>query len=96
MVSEVLPSIRRTGSYSMNNMRTALSTMTLSVLSGDNADQLTEYKTVLKTHVDMLKDPVAVETGRRGGGRAQENWRKLVEFKNMFRELFEALFGPDN
>ena len=43
----------------------------------------------------MLKDPVAVERGRRDGEKAQENRRKLVEFKNMFSGLFEALFGPD-
>ena len=82
--SEVLPSIRKTGSYSMSGLRDALGTMTLSVLSGDNNDRLTEYKTVLRTHSDMLKDPVAVERGQRGGLKAQENRRKLVEFKEMF------------
>ena len=44
----------------------------------------------------MLKDPVAVEKGQRGGLKAEENRRKLVEFKEMFSGLFEALFGPDD
>ena len=44
----------------------------------------------------MLKDPVAVERGHHGGLKARENRRKLVEFRNMFSGLFEALFGPDD
>ena len=44
----------------------------------------------------MLKDPVAVEKGQRGGLKAQENKQKLVEFKNTLSGLFEALFGPDD
>ena len=73
-----------------------LQSITLDDLSAYGGDQLTEYKTILKTHTNMLKDPVAVEKGQRGGLKAQENRRKLVEFKNVFSGLFEALFGPDD
>ena len=65
-------------------------------LSAYNGDQRKEYKTIVKTHANMLKDPVAAEKGQRGGLKAQENRRKLVEFKNMFSGLFETLFGPDD
>ena len=34
--------------------------------------------------------------GTSGGEKAQENRRKLVEFKNMLIGLFETLFGPDD
>ena len=70
--SEVLPSIRKTGSYSINGLRETLGTMALTVLSGDDRNRLTEYKTILRTHLDMLKNPVAVERGRRGGEKAQK------------------------
>ena len=60
---------------------------------GEN--QRREYKTVLKTHANMLKGPVNEQRGRRGGLRALENRRKLVEFKNMFIELYETLFGSE-
>ena len=46
--------------------------MALTVLSGDDRNRLTEYKTILRTHLDMLKNPVAVERGRRGGEKAQK------------------------
>ena len=70
--------------------------MTLDDLSAYNEDQWKECKTIVKTHANMIMNPVAVERGRRGGLKAQENRRKLVEFRNMFSGLFEALFGPDD
>ena len=76
--SAVIPSIRRTGSYSMN----ALS--------------LKDQRTNLKPRINELKDPIAVERGRDGGKKAQQNRRHLVEFKNMFVGLYNMLFGPDN
>ena len=69
--------------------------MTLNVFSNGDMDQRKEYKTILETHANMLNDPVAVEKGQRDGLKAPENRRKLVEFKNMFSRLCEALFGPD-
>ena len=80
--SEVLPSIRKTGSYSMNSLCTTLSGMKHNVLSNNDRDQLTKFKTIVKTHANMLKNPVAVEKGQRGGLKAQENRQKQVEFKN--------------
>ena len=70
--------------------------ITLEDLSAYNRNQRKEYRTVLETHVNMLKDPIAMERGRRGGEKAQENRQKLVEFENMFSGLFEVLFGPDD
>ena len=89
--SEVLPSIRRTGSYSMNSLCNALSGMTLNVLSNNDRDQLTKYKTILKTHVNMLKDPVAVERGQRGELKSQENRRILVEEARKLRGRIKVL-----
>ena len=94
--SEVLPSIRKTGSYTLNDPIEKLQSITLDDLSAYGGDQRKEYKTIVKTHTNMLKDPVVVEKAQRGGLKAQENRRKLVEFKNMFSGLFEALFGPDD
>ena len=94
--SEVLPSIRRTGSYMMNDPIENLQSITLDDLSSYGEDQRKKYKAITETHANMLKDPVAVEKGQRGGLKAQENRRKLVEFKNMLSGLFEVLFGPDD
>ena len=94
--SEVLPSIRKTGSYTLSDPIEKLQSITLDDLSAYGGYQRKEYKTILKTHANMLKDPVVVEKGQRGGLKVQENRRKLVEFKNMFSGLFEALFGPDD
>ena len=74
--SEVLPSIRKTGSYSMNGLCNTLGGMTLNVLLSGDRDQITEYKTILKAHANMLKDPTRVEMGRRGGSKCQENRKK--------------------
>ena len=67
--------------------------MTLNVLSNNDRDQRTEYKTILRAHTNMLKDPVAVERGQRGGLRSQENRRMLVEEvkKSRFDELLRNL-----
>ena len=69
--------------------------MTLSVLSSGDRNQLTEYKTILKTHANMLKDPVRVEMGRRGGLRCQENRRELAdrvkEYERVIKELQRLL-----
>ena len=94
--SEVLPSIRKTGSYTLTDPIEKIQSIALDDLSAYSEDQRREYKAIAETHVNMLKDPVAVERGRRGGEKAQENRRKLVEFKEMFSGLFEALFGPDD
>ena len=59
--SEVLPSIRRTGSYTMNDPIEKLQSITLDDLLAYGGDQRKEYKTIVKTHANMLKDPVAVE-----------------------------------
>ena len=91
--SEVLPSIRKTGSYSMNGFCNALSGMTLNVLSNNDGEQLTEYKTILKTHLNMLKNPVAVERGQRGGLNSQENRRKLINDVRELRGRINALSG---
>ena len=94
--SEVLPSIRKTGSYTLSDPIEKIQSITLDDLSAYGGDQRKEYKTILETHTNMLKDPVAVERGQRGGLKAQENRQKLVEFKNMFSGLLEALFGSDD
>ena len=93
--SEVLPSIRKTGSYTLKDPIEKIQSITLEDLSGYDKNRRREYKTVSKTHANMLKNPVNEERGRRGGLKSQENRRKLVEFKNMFIGLYETLFGPD-
>ena len=95
--SEVLPSIRKTGSYTMNGLCNTLGTMTLSVLSSGDRNQLTEYKTILKTHENILKDPTKVEMGRRGGLRCQGNRRGLAnrvkEYEGVIKQLRSLLEG---
>ena len=34
--------------------------------------------------------------GKKGGEKAAKRYKKLVEFKNMFLGLYEALFGSDD
>ena len=75
----------------MNGLCYALSSMTLNVLSNDDRHQLTEYKTILKTHVNMLKDPVAVERGQRGGLKSQESRRMIVEEARNLRKSIKVL-----
>ena len=55
--SEVLPSIRKTGSYTMNDPIEKLQSITLDDLSAYGGDQQSEYRTILKAHANMLKDP---------------------------------------
>ena len=93
--SEVLPSIRKTGSYTLKDPIEKIQSITLEDLSGYDKNRRRKYKTVSQTHANMLKNPVNEERGRRGGLKSQENRRKLVEFKNMFIGLYETLFGPD-
>ena len=94
--SEVLPSIRKTGSYTLTDPIEKIESITLDDLSTYDGYHRKKYKAIAETHVNVLMDPVAVESGRCGGLKAQENRRKLVEFKNMFNEPFEALFGPND
>ena len=77
----------------MNGLCNAHSGMTLNVLSNNDGEQLTEYKTILKTHVNMLKNPVAVERGQRGALKSQENRRKLVNDVRELRGRINALSG---
>ena len=92
--SEVLPSIRKTGSYTLKDPIEKLSSITLEDLSAYDWDRRKEYKTILKSQGNILKNPVKAESGQRGGLKAHENRRKLVEFKNMFIGLYET-FGSD-
>ena len=82
--------------------------ITLDDLSECNGKQRKEYKSTIKTHLNMLKGPISERRERRGGLKVQENIRetkmelirlreetkKLIEFKNMFSGLYEALLGP--
>ena len=61
--SQVLPSIRKTGSYTLTDPIEKVQSITLEDLSAYDGDQRKEYRAVLRTHVNMLKDPVAVEKG---------------------------------
>ena len=83
----------------MNGLCNTLGGMTLNVLSGGDRNQLTEYKTVLRTHVNMLKDPVRVEMGRRGGLKYQENRRILAdrvkEYEGVIKELRSLQEGKE-
>ena len=69
--------------------------MTHNVLSNNDRDQLTEYKTILKTHANTLKDPAKVEMGRRCGLRCQEKRRRLAnrvkEYEGIIKELRSLL-----
>ena len=69
--------------------------MTLSVLSSGDTDQLTEYKTILEAHANMLKDPAKVEMERRGRLKCQENRRRLAdrvkEYEGVIKELRSLL-----
>ena len=92
------------------NLVEKVRSITLDDLSECNGKQRKKYKSTIKTHLNMLKDPVSEKRGRRGGSKVQENIRetkmelirlreetkKLIEFKNMFLGLYEALFGPDD
>ena len=69
--------------------------ITLNDSSECNGGQKIEYKSTVKIHLNALKDPVSQIRGHRGGISSQENSKKLVEFKNMFIELYETLFGPE-
>ena len=93
--SEVLPSIRKTGSYTLRDPIEKIQSITLEDFSSYGESQRKENKTILKTHSNMLKNPVSKEKGRNGGLKAQENRRKMVEFKNMFLGLYESLFGTE-
>ena len=79
----------------MKGLWNALSGITLNVLSGGDREQLTEYKTILKAHTNMLKDPAKVEMGRRGGLKCQENGRELAnrvnEYEGIIKELRSSL-----
>ena len=51
------------GSYTLSDPIEKIQSITLDDLSAYGGDQRKEYKAILKTHTNMLKDPVAVEMG---------------------------------
>ena len=55
--------------------------MTRDTLLSNDKDRKLEYRVILEAHADIVKDPNAVERGRRDGMKAQQNRQKLVEFK---------------
>ena len=61
--------------------------ITLEDLTAYDGNQRKEYKTVLETHVNMLKDPVAVERGCRDG----EKHRKQTETSGIKKHVQQAL-----
>ena len=91
--SEVLPSIRKTGSYTLIDPIEKLQSITLDDLSAYGGDQRKEYKTILKTHANMLKDPAKVEMGRRGGLKCQENRRELADRVKEYERVIKELQG---
>ena len=58
--SEVLPSLRKTGSYPMNPVEKVKS-ITLEDFSECSERQIRKYKSTIKTHLNMLKDSVNKE-----------------------------------
>ena len=80
----------------MDGLRNTLNSATRDTLLSNDRDRKLEYRVILEAHADIVKDPNAVERGRRGGIKVQQNRWKLVEFKNMFGELFDVLFGSDD
>ena len=72
--SEVIPSLRKTGSYTLGTPIEKLR----SIQRSDVTD-VEEFKEELKEKLDLLKNPAAVEKGRCGGSKIQENRKKLIE-----------------
>ena len=93
MFSEVLLSIRKTGSYTLTDPIEKLKSITLDDLSAYNEDEWKEYKTIVKTHANMLKDPTKVEMERRGGLKCQENRRELADRVKEYERAIKKLQG---
>ena len=62
--SEVLPSIRKTGSCTLTDPIEKLSSITLGDILHYNDKQIKEYRTILKSQDNMLKDPSGVSIER--------------------------------
>ena len=58
--SEVLPSIRKTGSYTVTDPMEKIQSITLDDLSTYGGYHRKKHKAIAETHLNMLMDPVAV------------------------------------
>ena len=61
--SEVLPSIRKTGSYLMDGLRNTLNSATRDTLLSSDRDRKLENRVILEAHADIVKDPNAAKEG---------------------------------
>ncbi|CAB3996262.1 Hypothetical predicted protein [Paramuricea clavata] len=102
VISEVLPSIRKTGKYALPGVVGKLKSIEDSELRCLKGPEWMEVKSELARKTNLMKDPEAVLRGRKGGLAAQENNRrarklshergvKILELEEKVQDLEEEL-----
>ncbi|CAB4021893.1 Hypothetical predicted protein [Paramuricea clavata] len=76
VVSDVLPSIRKTGRYALPGVMEAIDNVKDEKLRQLSEKERKEGRTKLRHKSNIVKDPKAVLRGRKGGLAAQENIRQ--------------------
>ncbi|CAB4016848.1 Hypothetical predicted protein [Paramuricea clavata] len=90
VISEVLPSIRKTGMYILPGIIDRIKSIEDDELQSLDYPERKQVKDELNRKSNLLKDPEAVSRGRSGGRIAQENNRQAKENVRLFKtELIE-------
>ncbi len=76
---EVLPSIRKIGTYTLPNKYNTIKSITNEVFAGGDECELKEYHKFLKSQCELVtKDQSKVEMERLGGLKTQQNIREII------------------
>ena len=88
---EVLPSIRKTGRYILEDPISKISSIGVDELCAYDKEQRKEYKAIALSHYNLLKDKRAKRLGRIGGLVTQKRARQRKEMLGYYEELAKVM-----
>ena len=89
VMEEVLPSIRKTGRYELEDPIQKVLSIGIDELATYDKERK-EYKTIILSHYELLKDKKKQERGKNGGHTTQERIRELKRENVELREKCDA------
>ena len=87
----MLPSIRKTGKYILEDPISKISSIGVDELCAYDKEQRKEYKTIALSHYNLLKDKRAKRLGRIGGLVTQKRVRQRREMLEYYEKLAGVL-----